>query len=195
MEISQVNGQMKSAKLQGSSSTQKKQEHATYYYYELHTKNATAKNLPAATGPHLPGNLGGGAGERAKTLSWQITGQRADSVHLVEKLCPFYLLDIQRHSWRASGQEGPRGIGSGCEVHSARTRHNTNCIKRGNIKRAQGCCPWSPPQGGARDQSASARRGLPSKGEARALHHQPRPSIDLDHALPLLSSAHWLLDH
>jgi len=54
MEISQVNGQMKSAKLQGSSSTQKKQEHATYYYYELHTKNATAKNLPAATGPHLP---------------------------------------------------------------------------------------------------------------------------------------------
>jgi hypothetical protein len=28
------------------------------------------------------------------------------------------------------------------------------------------------------------RRGLPSKGEARALHHQP----DLDHALLLLSS-------
>ena len=31
-----------------------------------------------------------------------------------------------------------------------------------------------------RPQSASARRGLPSKGEARALHHQPRPCIDLD---------------
>jgi len=69
-------------------------------------------------------------------------------------------------------------------MRSARTRHNTNCIKRGNIKRAQCCCPWSPSQEGARDQSASARRGLPSKGEARALHHQPRPSIDLDHALP-----------
>ena len=51
------------------------------------------------------------------------------------------------------------------------TRHNTNCIKRGKVKRAQGCCPWSPSQEGARDQSASARRGLPSKGEARALHH------------------------
>ena len=36
-----------------------------------------------------------------------------------------------KHSWRASGQEGPRGIGSGCEAHSARTRHNTTCIKQG----------------------------------------------------------------
>jgi hypothetical protein len=45
-----------------------------------------------------------------------------------------------------------------------------------NIEGAQGCCPWSPPQEGARDQSSSARRGLPSKGEARALHHQPAPA-------------------
>jgi len=63
------------------------------------------------------------------------------------------------------------GLGDGCEVRSVKTRHNTNCINQGNIKQAQGCCPWSPPQGGARDQSASARRGLPSKGEARALNH------------------------
>jgi len=48
-------------------------------------------------------------GERATTLSSQTTGQRAGSVHLVEKLCAFFLLDIQKHSWRASGQEGPRG--------------------------------------------------------------------------------------
>jgi hypothetical protein len=39
---------------------------------------------------------------------------------------------------------------------------------------------------GSRDQSSSACRGLPSKGEARALHHQPRPNLDLDHALLLL---------
>ena len=91
---------------------------------------------------------------------------------------------------------------------SARTRLNVECWGMGaryvgrrhattqpvlimeiyNPKRAQGCSPWSPPQGGARDQSASARRGLPSKGGARALHHQPRPSIDLVHALPLLTS-------
>jgi len=98
------------------------------------------------------------------------------------------------HGERAD-KSGCGGLGDGCEVRSAKTRHNTNCFNQGNIKRAQGCCPWSPPQGGARDQSASARRGLPCMGEARALHHQPRPSIDLDHALPLLSSSHWLLDH
>ena len=63
------------------------------------------------------------------------------------------------------------GLGDRCEIRSAKTRHNTNCINQGNIKQAQGCCPWSPPQGGARDQSASARRGLPSRREARALHH------------------------
>jgi hypothetical protein len=59
----------------------------------------------------------------------------------------------------------------------------------GNIKRAQGCGPWTPSQEDATDQSASARRGLPSEGEARALHHQPRPSIDLDHALPQLEGS------
>ena len=68
---------------------------------------------------------------RATTLSSQTTGQRPGSVHLVEKLCSVFLLDIKNHSWRASGQEGPRGIGSGCEAHSARTRHITNCIKQG----------------------------------------------------------------
>ncbi len=56
---------------------------------------------------------------------------------------------------------------------------NTTSIKRGNIKRAQGFCPWSPPQEGARDQSSSAHRGLPSKGDARALHHQPAPALTL----------------
>jgi len=70
-------------------------------------------------------------GVRATTLSSQTTGQRPGSVHLVEKLCSVFLLDIKNHSWRASGQEGPRGIGSGCEAHSARTRHITNCIKQG----------------------------------------------------------------
>jgi hypothetical protein len=63
--------------------------------------------------------------ERATTLSSQTTGQRAGSVHLVEKRCSFFLLHIQKHSWRARGQEGPRGIGSGCEAPSVRTRHNT----------------------------------------------------------------------
>jgi hypothetical protein len=36
--------------------------------------------------------------KRVKTLSLQETGQRADSVHPVERLCSFYHLDIHRHS-------------------------------------------------------------------------------------------------
>ena len=50
----------------------------------------------------------------------------------------------------------PRGIGSGCEIHSAREEDTTQTVL--NIEGAQGCSPWSPPQEGARDQSSSARR-------------------------------------
>ena len=39
--------------------------------------------------------------------------ERAKSVHLVEKLCSFFLLDIQKHSWRANGQ-GTAGDGGVC---------------------------------------------------------------------------------
>ena len=42
----------------------------------------------------------------------------------------FALFYIHRHSWQASVQERPRGIGSGCGIRSVRTRHNTNCIKQ-----------------------------------------------------------------
>ena len=80
---------------------------------------------------------------------------------------------------RARGHEGPRGIGSGCEIHSARGDDTTQTVLNKNIEGAQGFCPWSPSQEGARDQSSSARRGLPSKGEARALHHQPAPASTL----------------
>ena len=96
------------------------------------------------------------------------------------KLCFFFLLDIQKHSWRASGQEGPRGIGSGCEAHSARTRHNTTCIKQGYKTSAKSNSPWSPSQEGARGQGSSACRGTPSRGEVRALHHQPVPALTLN---------------
>jgi len=90
------------------------------------------------------------------------------------------LLLSPRHSKtfkRARGHRGPRGIGSGCEINSAREENATKTVL--NINRAQGCCPWSPSREGALDQSSSACRGLPSKGEARALHHQPAPALTL----------------
>ena len=94
---------------------------------------------------------------------------------------------------RARGHEGPRGIGSGCEIHSARGDDTTQTVLNKNIEGAQGFCPWSPSQEGARDQSSSARRGLPSKGEARALHHQPAPASTLTMPCLLLSrrSTRW----
>ena len=39
---------------------------------------------------------------------------------------------------------------------------------------------------GGRDQSSCARRGLPPKGEARALHHQPAPASTLTTPCSLL---------
>jgi hypothetical protein len=137
-------------------------------------------------------NLGFLEGCGATTLSSQTTGQRAGSVHLVEKLCSFFLLDIQNHSWRASGQEGPRGIGSGCETYSARTRHNTTCIKQGYKTSARPNSPRSPSQEGARGQGSSACRGTPSRGEARALHHLPVPALTL--TMPCLSCSRSTFD-
>jgi hypothetical protein len=76
--------------------------------------------------------------ERVTTLSLEATGQRVDSMHLAERLCPVSLLNPYNILWRARGQEGSRRDCGGCEIRSVKTRHNTNYIKRGNVKRAQG---------------------------------------------------------
>jgi hypothetical protein len=120
-------------------------------------------------------------GKRAKTLSLQETGQRADSVHPAERLCSFYHLDIHRHPCERAGIGDRGGSAVGAKYIVRGRRDTTQTVL--NIKRAQGSCPWRPPQEGARDQSSSARRGLPSKGEARALHHQPAPALTLTIAL------------
>jgi hypothetical protein len=129
-------------------------------------------------------------GERATTLSSQTTGQRAGSVHLLEKLCSFFLLDIQNHSWRASGQEGPRGIGSGCEAHSARTRHNTTCIKQGYKTSARRL----PLESLARGCSGSRFFCVPGRavqGRSSRAPSPAHPSFDPDHALPFVLSPHF----
>jgi hypothetical protein len=127
----------------------------------------------------------------SQRLVWRLPSSGQAQCTSRKDFAPFSSSTHRAFHGERAGKNDRGGLGDGCEIRSAKTRHNTNCIKQGNIKRAQDCCPWSPPQGGARDQSASARRGLPSKGEARALHHQPRPCIDLDHALPQLFSSHW----
>ena len=103
-----------------------------------------------------------GEGKRAKTLSLQETGQRADSVHPVERSHSFYHLDIHRHPCERAGIGDRGGSAVGAKYIVRGRRDTTQTVL--NIEGAQGCSPWSPPQEGARDQSSSARRGLPSKG-------------------------------
>ena len=141
-----------------------------------HCSARLMKKAPPDAGS-CPGHVGvwkkreGRAGQNAQFAG---TGQRADSVHLVEKLCSFYHLDIHRHPRERAGMGECGGSAVGARyIVRGREDATQNVF---NIKRAQGCCPWSPPQEGARGQSSSARRGLPSKGEARALHHQPAPA-------------------
>jgi len=51
--------------------------------------------------------------------------------------------------------------------HIVREHDTTQPALNKDIKRAQGVCPCSPSQEGARGQGSSACRGTPSKGEAR----------------------------
>ena len=69
--------------------------------------------------------------------------------------------------------------------HIVREHDTTQPVLNKDIKRAQVVCPWSPSQEGARGQGSSACRGTPSRGEARALHHQPVPALTL--TMPCIS--------
>jgi hypothetical protein len=135
---------------------------------------------PPAAGSHCPAKISapGGKSRSKRSVCRNLAGGRF-SAPRGETLLLLPPRPSQTYT-RARGQEGPLGIGSGCEIHSARGDDTTQlyCIKQ-EYRRAQGFCPWSPSQEGARDQSSSARRGLPSKGEARALHHQPAPASTL----------------
>ena len=76
--------------------------------------------------------------------------------------------------------------------HIVREHDTTQPVLNKDIKRAQGVCPWSPSQEGARGQGSSACRGTPSRGEARALHHQPVPALTL--TMPCLSCSRSTLN-
>ena len=160
----------------------------------LYIDKSAAKNLPAALRPHTYHVIWGGEGRAGQNAQFAGTGQRADSVHLVEKLCSFYPLEHHRHTRERAGMRdrGGSAVGARYIVRGGTTRHNCTVLNK-NIEGAQGLCPWSPSQEGARDQSSSARRGLPSKGEARALHHQPAPASTLTMPCLLLSlrSTRW----
>ena len=72
-----------------------------------------------------PGRVKSLGGKRAKTLSLQETGQRADSVHPVERSHSFYHLDIHTHPRERAGMEnrGGSAVGAKYIVRGRKTRH------------------------------------------------------------------------
>ena len=100
----------------------------------------------------------------------------------MEKICSHFHLDPKTlQSERADkrdGGESAAGCGHRAKIDKAQTvlnRHTTS---------GKGFCPWSPPRGGARDQS-SLRAGACRPREKRARSITGRAlAFDLDHALP-----------
>ena len=77
--------------------------------------------------------------------------------------------------------------------HIVREHDTTQtCIKQGYKTSAKPNSPWSPSQEGARGQGSSACRGTPSRGEARALHHQPVPALTV--TMPCISCSRPTFD-
>jgi hypothetical protein len=115
---------------------------------------------------HLEDTLTGnhkrrGEGKQPQRLVCRIPGSRQAQCTSRRDFAPFTSSTHRAFHGEPAGKIDGRGLAGGWEVRSART-HNTNCINK-KYRRAQGLCTWSPPKGGAGDQSSSAHRGLPSK--------------------------------
>jgi hypothetical protein len=85
---------------------------------------------------------------------------------------------------------GTAGIGSGCESHSARTRHNTTCFKQGYKTSARRL----PLESLARGCSGSRFFCVPGhavQGRNSRAPSPARPSFDPDHVLHFVISLHF----
>ena len=85
---------------------------------------------------------------------------------------------------RARGHEGPRGIGSGCEVHSARGDDTTQlyCIKQ-EYRRSARLLPLESLARGCSGSKFFCAPGPAVQGRSSRASSPARPSLDLDHAL------------
>ena len=104
------------------------------------------------------------------------------------------LLLPPRHSQtytRTRWHEGQRGIGSGCEIHSAREgRRHTNCIKYRTSART---LPLESPARGCSGSKFLCALGPAVQGRSSRAPSPARPSLDLDHRLALCSLSQPLL--
>ena len=83
---------------------------------------------------------------------------------------------------RARGQEGPRGIGSGCEIHVR--GHDTNCIKQ-RYKTSARLLPLESHARGCSGSKFFYAPGPAVQGRSSRAPSPARPSLDLqsDHVL------------
>ena len=79
---------------------------------------------------------GWSGGNRVTTLSLQ--GGQAQCTSLRD-FAPFPPSSHRVFHDKSIDKSDCGGLGDGCEVHSAKTLHNTTCINQGNIKRVKGC--------------------------------------------------------
>ena len=130
-----------------------------------------------------------GEGRAGQNAQFAGTGQRADSVHLVEKLCSFYHLDIHRHTRERAGM-GDRGgsaVGARYIVRGGTTRHNCTVLNK-NIEGAASARPL-PLESLARGCSGSrffCAPGPAVQGKSSRAPSPARPSLTLTTPCSLL---------
>jgi hypothetical protein len=76
-------------------------------------------------------------GKRVTTLSWWVRIPCSGQAQCTSRrdFAPFFSSTHRAFHGDRAGKSDRGGLGNGCEIRSAKTRHNTNCIKQGNIKR------------------------------------------------------------
>jgi hypothetical protein len=137
------------------------------------------------------GGGAGGAGRGGQHSVRRLSGSGQVQCTSWRNFAPFPSSTFKTIHGEQAGKRDRGGSAVGAR-HIVRERDTTQPVLNQDIKRAQGVCPWSPSQEGARGQGSSACRGTPSRGEARALHHQPVPALTL--TMPCLSCSRSTLN-
>ena len=111
-------------------------------------------------------------------------------MHLVKKLCSFFLLDIQNIHGEQAGKRDRGGSAVGAR-HTVREHDTTQPVLNKDIKRAQGQTAPGVPRKRVLGVKVLLRAGARRPGEKLARPSPARPSFDPDHALPFVLSPHF----
>jgi hypothetical protein len=85
------------------------------------------------------------AGSAPQRLICRIPGSGQAQCTSRRDFAPFSSSTHRAFHGEHAGKSDGGGLAGGCEARSARTRHNTNCIKEGNIKTSARLLPLESP--------------------------------------------------